>query len=616
MTKVESRMSKEAQSTNVEAAWQPVSTFVVWTSSFFRHWSLAIRHLASVTCAALLCIGVAAQQTPVASTSLPHRWVYCAINLQVDENVPRLEQLMTRAAAAGYNGVLLADFKFHVLDRVPQRYFANVKRIRQKADELKLEIIPAVMPIGYSEGILIHDPNLAEGVPVREQLLVVEGKTARIEPDPPVALDGGDFERATQNKFAGWDFQDLIGRASFQDGEVKHGGNSSLRMHSVGTAEGEAKNCRVMKSVKVSPYRQYHLSVWMKTRKFDAHSSVRLFAMGADGQVLSHSNLGVKETQDWTQHHVLFNSLEHDEVRVYCGVWGGKNGTLWLDDLAIEETAFVNLLRRPGCPLVLAPNGGGTKLIEGRDFDSLHDPKLGNVPSPGSFDVYHDPPKPGFRDVAALRDGDRLRVSYYHALTIYDGQVACCLSEPKVFELLKTEVAGVQRLLEPKGFMMSHDEIRVAGWCAACQKPKRTAGKLLAENVRRCVEIIREANPRAAIYVWSDMFDPAHNAVDKFYLVNGSWSGSWEGLSKDKNKHVTIVNWNHGNAAKSLRFFAKRGHRQILAGYYDGSPRSIADWLGTAGDSSNLDGVMYTTWRQRYDDLESFARHAWGQAAK
>ena len=32
-----------------------------------------------------------------------------------------------------------------------------------------VEIIPAVFSIGYSNGILAHDPNLAEGIPAIDQ---------------------------------------------------------------------------------------------------------------------------------------------------------------------------------------------------------------------------------------------------------------------------------------------------------------------------------------------------------------------------------------------------------------------------------------------------------------
>ena len=61
---------------------------------------------------------------------------------------------------------------------------------------------------------------------------------------------------------------------------------------------------------------------------------------------------------------------------------------------------------------------------------------------------------------------------------------------------------------------MSHDEIRVANWCKACRDRKLTPGQLLADNVRQCTEILKSVNPRARIVVWSDMFDPHHNAVD------------------------------------------------------------------------------------------------------
>src|SRR5439155_4710552 len=140
--------------------------------------------------------------------------------------------------------------------------------------------------------------------------------------------------------------------------------------------------------VKAAPWRQYHASVWIKTENFDSAGSVRLFGMGEGGRVLSHSNLGVKQNQDWTEHHVVFNSLDNQEVRIYCGTWGGRGGKLWLDDVRLEETAFVNLLRRPGCPLAVTDEDG-TAFTEGKDFAELRDEKLGVTPLAGNFEVYH-----------------------------------------------------------------------------------------------------------------------------------------------------------------------------------------------------------------------------------
>ena len=128
---------------------------------------------------------------------------------------------------------------------------------------------------------------------------------------------------------------------------------------------------------------------------------------------------------------------------------------------------------------------------------------------------------------------------------------------------------------------------------------------MLAENVRQCRELLK--GQRA--YVWNDMFDPFHNAVEgPYYLVNGPWTGSWEGLAKD----VVIVNWNYGKRDQSLKFFADRGHKQVIAGYYDGG-QDTRKWLESADKVLGVVGIMYTTWRHDYSQMEAFAKECLGK---
>jgi hypothetical protein len=185
----------------------------------------------------------------------------------------------------------------------------------------------------------------------------------------------------------------------------------------------------------------------------------------------------------------------------------------------------------------------------------------------------------------------------------------CCLSEPKVYEVLRDQVRRVHELLRPKTFFMGHDEIRVANWCRACTERGLTPGALLADNVRRCVKLIRDLNPEAEIVVWSDMFDPHHNAVERYYLVNGPLTGSWDGLPAG----VTVANWNGGKAGQSLKWFAGRGHGQILAGYYDGDLENFRRWDAAARGVSGVRGFLYTTWRHRYDHLEAYGKALMGK---
>jgi hypothetical protein len=538
---------------------------------------------------------------------LQRRWVYLQMNLQVAANVQRTEEIMRRAAAAGYNGMVLADYKLNILDRVPEHYFRHAAQVKRIAEELKLELIPTVAPIGYSDGLLAHNPNLAEGIPVRDAPLVVRGGGAQLDSRLQNPLPGGTFEDYRGHLSAGWSFQDGPGKASFIDTEVQHGGKASLRFEDLGRTAAPSGNGRVSRVVQVRPWRQFHASVWIKTEAYDSAGSVRLMAIGADGRTLSHSNLGVKRDQEWTRHHAVFNSLGNEELRLYCGTWSGRGGKIWLDDVQLEETAFVNLLRRPGCPLAVVGEDGQS-YVEGQDFAELVDPKMGSTPWAGSYDVYHEPPELKILPASRIKEGQRLRVSFCHTVTVYDGQVTCCLAEPQVFEVLEDQVRRVEALLKPKTYFLSHDEIRVANWCDACRRQGRTAGQLLAENVRRCTLIVRKINPQSRLCIWSDMFDPHHNARDKFYLVNGDLTGSWEGLPED----LTIINWNSGKAQESLAWFGGRGHDQVLAGYYDGNPRRIGDWLKAGAGVPGIRGVMYTTWQSNFQHLEAFAEAAWG----
>jgi hypothetical protein len=179
-----------------------------------------------------------------------------------------------------------------------------------------------------------------------------------------------------------------------------------------------------------------------------------------------------------------------------------------------------------------------------------------------------------------------------------------CVSEPATANLLRDQAQRMHAAWGARGYFMSHDEIRVFNWCAACQARNLDAGPLLADNVRACAAILREVNPGGRIYVWSDMFDPNHNAHADYYLVRGNLSNSWQGLDTD----IIVVPWNYDVRAASLQFFANLGNRQVIAGYYDASPGLVTNWLNAARPYPGICGIMYTTWQKDYSNLEQFAQ--------
>jgi hypothetical protein len=533
------------------------------------------------------------------------RWVYVAQNLLVDKNVDYVVALIERAGKSGYNGIVLADYKLNILDRMPRNYFQNVARVRKAADAAGIEIIPAVFPIGYSAGLLAHDANLAEGLPVERAPFQVKGREAVLVMDPAVSIRNGGLEEVKGDRFVDFSFQDDPGKTSFADRDIVHRGKVSCRMQDIAKHNPHGL-CRLVQSVKVRPHACYRFSCWVKTQDLKPAGAFHLLALGAskgNPQLTFHEG-GVEATQDWKPLEVVFNSLDNSEVNLYAGQWGGQSGKLWVDDLSLEELPLVNVLRRDGCPFTVISEDGRTVYEEGKDFLPVRDAKLGRDPWPGEYNFRHPGATLRLTDKSRIKDGDRLRVSWYHPVIVHGEQMMCCLTEPKVYDVLRDQARRVNELFKPKTFFMSHDEIRVANWCRTCQAMKQTPGALLAANARRCVEILKEVNPKARIVVWSDMFDPYHNAVDHYYLVNGSLKESWKGLPVD----VIIANWNGGKAAESLKWFADRGHPQIISGYYDGGLDNFKHWDAAAKGVPGINGFMYTTWQNKYHDLEVYGK--------
>jgi Carbohydrate binding domain len=522
-----------------------------------------------------------------AGAAMQKRWLFVWRDMSDPKEVDRMIARFPRAQADGYNGVAFAA-------NIPS---AKAAELREAAKKHGLDLVAVVM--GGS-----RDPNFAEGVLSEGALFVAHGGTASFQPDNPTRVLNGGFENMTGNHFNDWSLQDDEGVTTFADHEVVHGGKTSLRMESIG--KNRQRHCRIAQPIKLKPHRQYHVSGWVKSENLSPADPEIKILTSDSRHFINFQTFHTERTQDWTRYDLVFNSLDHTDARLYVGSWYGKDGRLWWDDVSIEEIGLVNVLRRPGCPVDVHAESG-TAYEEGRDFETIVDPQL------NPWIAYHAPLKIQLTPATRVQEGERLRVSYYHPLVVYEDRVTSCMSEPQIFAEWREGVKRVNELLRPAAFFMSHDELRVMNQCALCRSQHMTPGELLAWNVRKATEIIREIRPDAEIWVWSDMFDPMHNAVDDYFAVNGSLEGSWKGLAKD----VGLVNWHGSLMGKNCRFFADRGLKQILSGYYDGDEdgASIVQWLDATRDVPGIVGAMYTTWADKYDAMDVWANKAWGGGA-
>ena len=87
-----------------------------------------------------------------------------------------------------------------------------MERTRQAVDELDIEIIPVIMSLS----ILINDPSMVEGIPVKSCRFIVKNGEAIVK-NTENFLPGGDFERVSDSSnFKGWNWIDGPGKSSFR----------------------------------------------------------------------------------------------------------------------------------------------------------------------------------------------------------------------------------------------------------------------------------------------------------------------------------------------------------------------------------------------------------------
>ncbi len=209
----------------------------------------------------------------------PELWVYTPVNFQLTGQVDQLITRLEHAKKLGYSAAVITDYKFGKLDERPDHFWKNLRRTRDAAPRLGIELIPAVFPIGYSNSLLQNNPHLAEGLPVRDCRMVVRNGNAVIADDTNL-LPGGAFEKAAARTVTGWDFVDGFGTTSTLVPDTKHGGNRSLRFTRF-RAGNEAGNARVARKVAVKPFHQYEITAWIKTAGLDNPNELHIQALAA-----------------------------------------------------------------------------------------------------------------------------------------------------------------------------------------------------------------------------------------------------------------------------------------------------------------------------------------------
>ncbi len=541
--------------------------------------------------ALLLGSGAFAADPPSASAKSPApleaRWFFCFGYGRNRRDVDRIKSLIDTAAAHGLNGMALSTFGFDSITSWKQDDFALLKEVADHCAKRHIELIPTGFSVGYGGGALKRNRSWAAALPATLRLRAENG---RIVPNPGAnLLRNGDFEEHSGNRFKGFGFIDAPGKISFADTHAAKG-KTSVRLENF-TANPHGHG-RVMQTVAVRPAQAYQFSVRVKTRDLEPAGEFKAMIMGGD-QYLASVYPNLKPTSDWTEVTLDFVNTTYSEVRIYTGIWGGKSGAFWLDDLRFAESAELSdIPRRAGTPLALRSLDRDAVFAEGQDFDPIpcrRVPKGIAIPKGSS-----------------IRDGENLELSCYKIPGVshsWGKQISLCMSNPDLYQYWEAQARRLHEVLPYKRFLLSMDEIRNGGGCISCRERGVSMAEILGDCFTRQRAIFKRIDPEIEVMTWSDMLDPAHNARNHYYGVVGDFTGSWKHVPRD----ITIVCWYHKIRETSLSFFSAHGFRTVGACYYDASDLATSrQWLDSLGRTPGAEGIMFTSWRKKYDLLGEF----------
>jgi len=231
---------------------------------------------------------------------------------------------------------------------------------------------------------------------------------------------------------------------------------------------------------------------------------------------------------------------------------------------------------------------------EGKDFAKLEDTNL----HPWS----EDKPALDLKLLAGsrIKPGTRLRMSWYHPMIVYHGQVGVCMAEPQIYEIVEDEVKALVAHLHPKRILLNMDEIRFGGTCDACRGRTWQSCWGIPSPVSTTSSTGRSGHPGVLLvgHVRSQPQCPRKLLLREWRLhgimevhPQGHHDGDLGGEAPEK----------------SFAFFRRAGVQGAGACYYRRRRSQGFQRLDRSGPQvPECPGVMYTTWEGKYDLLPSF----------
>ena len=522
-----------------------------------------------------------------ALSAMPCRWFFSFGFRRNRADVDRIKALIDTAADHGLNGMVLSSFGLDGITKWGEGEIDLFREVAAHCEKRRIELIPTGFGTGYGGTAMGFNRSLAAALPVTMPLVVRGGML--LPEHGENLLVNADLTDHAGDRLAGYATQDQPGTVSFVDHDAANG-KTAIRFENF-TANPHGHG-RLAQRVVVRSGRTYRFSFRAKTRGLAPASRLRATVL-SNGRSIARISPGLRPTQDWTEVALDFISTVDDTISLYVGIWGGRQGTFWLADLDFREHGTISdIARRDGTPIRMANRDGERVYVEGEDFEPI-------VCRPG---LDHLAVPVG----SSIEDGEKLALSCYRIPYVahsWGKQVSLCMSNPELYAHWDRQARALYDVHPFKRVLLAIDEVRNGGGCALCQDSGKSMAEIVGDCLRQERDIFKAIDPSIEVMTWSDMYDPAHNAVDNYYGVVGDFTGACDYAPTD----VTMVCWWHKIRDESLAFFSARGFRTLGAAYYDAEDLTgCREWLESLKRTPKAQGIMYTSWERKYELLGTF----------
>ena len=488
-----------------------------------------------------------------ATAAQPKMWVYNSYPMRAADSWTLVSNMVERAVAAGYNGLLTSVDLENALNGWNKKALENYVKLRDLCAVRGMELIPGIWSLGYAGPVCWWDPEVVESTAMKGLTYVSDGQRLNFEPQPIAAAD---FKTA--------DF-----------------GVRAVKAH-------------------LKPFRHYRLSFSLKTENLlpDIYNKFRISCHYPETRENQLYDPPMKPTQDWTEVIFTFDTYESGEMVISAYKWRNTTGSFQIKDVKIAEWGPCHMMTTDGMAPVVRDAATGFVYEPGRDY----------APFPKMKHFREEPGDPSLTTAilpgSRIAKGAKVLVDCWIPAVEGQRQHSACPSAESLYRYEEESARKIEAFFHPKTWLLSVDEWRVANRCRRCQARNLSPAELMGKAITRQHDIIRAVSPNAEIAAWADMFAPTDNARNHYYCVKGDITGSWNHVPKD----ILMVVWENGHGPVALKHFADNGFRTLAGAYYDHADlANDRKWLETCNATPGCQGMMYTTWQRKYGLLEDFA---------